>query len=71
MILSNLIWCFFLPLNRENNNNLEAMWTELEHLIKNYQQLNLQEVVDYEKFSMISVMWHSTKIGDRNVYPIL
>ncbi len=38
------------------------MWTELEHLIKHYQQLNLQEVVDYEKFSMISVMWHSTKI---------
>jgi len=38
------------------------MWNELEHLIVNYQQLNLQEVVDYEKFSMISVMWHSTKI---------
>jgi len=38
------------------------MWTELENLIKNYQQLNLQEVVDYEKFSIISVMWHSTKI---------
>jgi hypothetical protein len=27
-----------------------------------YLELNLTEVIDYEKFCMISIVWHSTKI---------
>ncbi len=38
------------------------MWEELEKLTKKYHELNLQEVINYEKFCMISIMWHSTKI---------
>lgn len=29
---------------------------------KQYLELNLQNVIDYEKFCMISIVWHSTKI---------
>ena len=38
------------------------MWEKLAQLTKEYRSLNLHEVVDYEKFCMMSVMWHSTKI---------
>ncbi len=38
------------------------MLSEFEKIRKEYLSLNLHDVVDYEKFSMISVMWHSTKI---------
>lgn len=40
----------------------ENMWNELTQLIENYQSLALEEHVDYEKFSMMSIVWHSTKI---------
>ncbi|MFN8255295.1 MAG: Fic family protein [Bacteroidales bacterium] len=38
------------------------MWTELEDLFNEYKNLNLQDVIDYEKFCIISIVWHSTKI---------
>jgi len=38
------------------------MWNDLKQLIENYQSLALEEHVDYEKFSMMSIVWHSTKI---------
>ena len=38
------------------------MWTELNKLKKEYLKLDLQNVLDYEKFCMISIVWHSTKI---------
>ncbi len=38
------------------------MWTELGRLNKEYKKLNLQDVIDYEKFCIISIVWHSTKI---------
>ena len=38
------------------------MWEELEKIQQEYQNLNLQEVIDYEKFCIISIVWHSTKI---------
>ena len=34
----------------------------LLQLIEEYQSLHLENVIDYEKFSMISIVWHSTKI---------
>jgi len=38
------------------------MWNDLTKLIENYQSLALEEHLDYEKFSMMSIVWHSTKI---------
>lgn len=38
------------------------MWDELKKLKQQFQSLDLQNVVDYEKFCMISIVWHSTKI---------
>jgi len=38
------------------------MWTELDRLNNEYKSLNLQDVIDYEKFCVISIVWHSTKI---------
>ncbi|NLA24981.1 MAG: Fic family protein [Bacteroidales bacterium] len=38
------------------------MWTELDRLNIEYKKLNLQDVIDYEKFCIISIVWHSTKI---------
>lgn len=38
------------------------MWNNLEKARQQYLDLNLKEVIDYEKFSMISIVWHSTKI---------
>jgi Fic family protein len=38
------------------------MWTELEKLNIEYKNLNLHDVIDYEKFCIISIVWHSTKI---------
>ena len=38
------------------------MWTELNRLNIEYKNLNLQDVIDYEKFCIISIVWHSTKI---------
>jgi len=38
------------------------MAKKLEKLLKEYQSLALEKVIDYEKFSMISIVWHSTKI---------
>ena len=38
------------------------MWSELNRLFNEYKNLNLQNVVDYEKISVISIVWHSTKI---------
>lgn len=35
---------------------------ELSKIKKQYSELNLQDVVDYEKFCMISIVWHSAKI---------
>lgn len=38
------------------------MWSELNKLNKEYKDLNLQDVIDYDKFCVISIVWHSTKI---------
>ena len=38
------------------------MYKKLNILVKEYKNLNLQEVIDYEKFCIISIVWHSTKI---------
>ncbi len=38
------------------------MWSELEILRKEYIDLELSEAIDYEKFSMISIVYNSTKI---------
>ncbi len=38
------------------------MWNKLNKLTDEYKRLNLQDVLDYEKFCIISIMWHSTKI---------
>ncbi len=38
------------------------MWSELDKLNKEYKNLNLQDVIDYDKFCIISIVWHSTKI---------
>lgn len=38
------------------------MWTKLNRITEEYKRLNLQDVLDYEKFCIISIMWHSTKI---------
>ena len=39
-----------------------AMWNNLAQLRQQYLDLNLDQVIDYEKFSMISIVYHSTKI---------
>lgn len=38
------------------------MWKELEILRNDYLDLKLNQVIDYEKFSMISIVYNSTKI---------
>lgn len=38
------------------------MWKELEILRKEYLEMGLSEAIDYEKFSMISIVYNSTKI---------
>ncbi len=38
------------------------MWPELNKIKTEYLNLDLQNVIDYEKFCMISIVWHSTKI---------
>jgi len=38
------------------------MWQKFNKLNSEYLSLNLQNVIDYEKFCMISIIWHSTKI---------
>ena len=38
------------------------MWKELEILRRRYLDLNLNQAIDYEKFSMISIVYNSTKI---------
>ena len=38
------------------------MWEELDILKKTYLEMGLSEVIDYEKFSMISIVYNSTKI---------
>lgn len=38
------------------------MKNEYKKIKKQYLELDLQNVIDYEKFCMISIVWHSTKI---------
>lgn len=38
------------------------MWKQLEILRNEYMALNVHEVLNYEKFAMISIVYHSTKI---------
>lgn len=38
------------------------MWSVLSNNRKKYEQLNLGTVLDYEKYNMISIIYHSTKI---------
>ena len=38
------------------------MHPKLNNIKQAYLALNLQNVIDYEKFCMISIVWHSTKI---------
>jgi hypothetical protein len=37
------------------------MWKELEVLRVKYLKLGLSKAIDYEKFSMISIVYNSTK----------
>jgi Fic family protein len=41
---------------------MQLMWSQLNTYRKKYLKLNLDQVIDYEKFSMISIVYHSTKI---------
>jgi len=38
------------------------MWKELEILKKEYLEMGLSDAIDYEKFSMMSIVYNSTKI---------
>ncbi len=38
------------------------MWTKLNNLRKTYLDLGIVDAIDYEKFSMISIVYNSTKI---------
>lgn len=38
------------------------MWEELEILRKEFLELRLSEAIDYEKFSMISIVYNSIRI---------
>ena len=38
------------------------MWNKLNVLKLEYKELDLQNSIDYKKFCMISIVWHSTKI---------
>lgn len=38
------------------------MYSKLKTIKEKYLKLDLQNVINYEKFSMISIVWHSTKI---------
>ncbi len=38
------------------------MWEQLTRLRKKYLDLHLDQAINYEKFSMISIIYHSTKI---------
>jgi len=38
------------------------MYKELNKVTRDYIELDLRNVIDYEKFCMISIVWHSTKI---------
>ncbi len=38
------------------------MQADYKNFKKQYLELDLQNVIDYEKFCMISIVWHSTKI---------
>ena len=44
------------------NEDESMMWEELELLKKQYLAMGLSESIDYEKFSMMSIVYHSTKI---------
>jgi Fic family protein len=41
---------------------MSKIWITFDKTKQAYLDLNLHHVVDYEKFCMMSVMWHSTKI---------
>lgn len=41
---------------------MHIMWKELEILREKYLDLKLNQAIDYEKFSMISIVYNSTKI---------
>jgi Fic family protein len=41
---------------------MNSFWTEYIATKREYLTLNLQDVIDYEKFCIISIVWHSTKI---------
>lgn len=38
------------------------MWEELKNIRQQYLNLNLQDNIDYEKFCLISIVYHSSKI---------
>jgi len=35
------------------------MWFELERILDEFSRLKQQEIGDYEKYSIISIVWHS------------
>lgn len=41
---------------------MKTIRTKLKNITDQYKSLNLSDVIDYEKFCIISIMWHSTKI---------
>lgn len=41
---------------------INYMLAEYSRIKQEYENLNLYDVIDYEKFCMISIVWHSTKI---------
>ncbi len=42
--------------------NKTKIWNEYKKITEEYKKLELNNVIDYEKFCMISILWHSTKI---------
>jgi Fic family protein len=41
---------------------MKTMWNQLSSYRSKYLNLNLDKVIDYEKFCLISIVYHSTKI---------
>lgn len=40
----------------------QGVWQEIERLYQKFQQLNISEAVDYEKYYLYSLITHSTAI---------
>lgn len=41
---------------------MESIWKELDNLVQKYKVLNLEDALDYTKFILYSIVYHSTSI---------